>query len=69
VCGCKNNGVVTKSEGMDFNKVLYFILYGIAMAMGMVIIVLPIMGQPVDMIMPGIAIFCLALAGLNKSDE
>ena len=57
------------SEGMNFNKMIYLILYGIAMAMGVAIVVLPILGQPVDMVMPGIAIFCLALAGLSKTDE
>ena len=57
------------SEGMSFNKILYLILYGIAMAMGVAIIILPLLGQPVDMVMPGIAIFCLALAGLSKADE
>jgi hypothetical protein len=52
------------SEGMTPTKVLLFILYAIALAMGVAISILPLVGQPVDISLAGIAILCLGLAGL-----
>jgi len=54
------------SEGMSPTKIVLFILYAVALAMGVAAIVLPILGQTVDMTLIGIAIFCLGLAGLNR---
>ena len=53
------------SEGLTPSKLVLFILYAVALAMGVAIIVLPIVGQPVDQSLTGIAVFCLAVAGLN----
>ena len=55
------------SDNMPPAKILMFILYAVALAMGVAVIVLPLLGQSVDLSLVGIAIFCLALAGLNKT--
>ena len=52
------------SEEMSPAKFVLFILYAVALAMGVATIVLPILGQPVDLTLIGIAIFCLGLAGM-----
>ena len=57
------------SESMSPSKMILFILYAVALAMGVAVIVLPILGQPVDFTMVGIAIFCLGLAGLNTAAD
>jgi hypothetical protein len=57
------------SESMSTSKIILFILYAIALAMGVAVIVLPILGQPVDFTMVGIALFCLGLAGLNQATD
>jgi cation transporter-like permease len=57
------------SEEMSTSKIILFILYAVAMAMGVAVIVLPLLGQPVDFTMVGIALFCLALAGLNSATD
>lgn len=57
------------SEGMSISKMILFILYAIALAMGVAVVVLPILGQSVDIILVGIAIFCLGLAGLNQATD
>jgi hypothetical protein len=57
------------SEDMSAGKIILFILYAVAMAMGVAAIVLPLLGQTVDMTMVGIALFCLGLAGLNAVQE
>ena len=54
------------SEGLTPGKIVIFIFYAIALAMGVAIIVLPLVGQPVDQSLTGIALFCLAVAGLNQ---
>ena len=50
---------------MSPKKIVVFIFYAIALAMGVAIFVLPALGQPVDQSLTGIALFCLAVAGLN----
>ncbi|MFW9967081.1 MAG: hypothetical protein ACFFEA_07995 [Candidatus Thorarchaeota archaeon] len=57
------------SEGLTLSKLVLIILYGIALAMGVAVIVLPLLGQPVDQTLTGIAIFCLGVAGLNHVQE
>lgn len=57
------------SEGMSTSKIILFILYAVAMAMGVAVLILPILGQPVDFTLVGIAIFCLGLAGLNTASD
>ena len=52
------------SEGLSPTKLLILILYAIALALGVAIVVLPMVGQPVDQSLPGIALLCLAFAGL-----
>ena len=54
------------SDEMSPTKLLLFILYAVALAMGVAAIVLPLLGQVVDMTLIGIAIFCLGLAGMNQ---
>jgi uncharacterized membrane protein HdeD (DUF308 family) len=55
------------SESMSWDKMILLILYAVALAMGVAAIVLPLLGQTVDMTMVGIALFCLGLAGLIQS--
>lgn len=50
---------------MSPQKIVLAILYAIALAMGIAVIVLPILGQPVDQSLIGIALFCVGVAGLN----
>lgn len=49
---------------MPPNKLIILILYALALAMGVAVIVLPLLGQDVDQSLVGIAVFCLGLAGL-----
>ncbi len=51
---------------MTPTRIVMLVLYAIALAMGVAAIVLPLLGQTVDMTMIGIALFCLGLAGLNQ---
>ena len=52
------------SDDMPMNKIIILALFGIALAMGVAAIVLPLLGQAVDISLVGVAIFCLGLAGL-----
>ncbi len=54
------------SEGLTPRKLVRLILYAIALAMGVTIIILPMVGQPVDLSMAGIALACLGIAGLDQ---
>jgi len=54
------------STEMTPTRIVMLVLYAIALAMGVAAIVLPLLGQTVDMTMIGIALFCLGLAGLNQ---
>ena len=54
------------SEGLTPKKFVILILYAIALAMAVAVIVLPLVGQPVDQSLTGIALFCIAVAGLNQ---
>ena len=54
---------------MDTDNLTKLILYALALAMGVATIVLTALGQPENMgIFLGIAVFCLALAGLSSVD-
>ena len=53
---------------MSPKNIVIYILYALALAMGVATIVLPLVGQSVDQILVGIAVFCLAVAGLDKVD-
>jgi hypothetical protein len=53
------------SEKMSLEVLITFILYALAMAMGAVAIVLPLLGQTVDMGLIGIGLFAVGLAGLR----
>lgn len=52
---------------MPPKKMLLFILYALALAMGVAVFILPLLGQPVDMGLVGTALFCLGLAGLLQT--
>lgn len=52
------------SDDMPMNKLIKLILFAVALAMGVAVIVLPLLGQAVDQGIVGIAIFCLGLGGL-----
>ncbi len=54
------------STNMSPTRIILFILYAVALAMGVTAIVLPLLGQTVDLTIIGIAIFCLGLAGMNQ---
>ena len=56
------------STETSIKNISIYILYALALAMGVATIVLPLVGQPVDLILVGIAVFCLAVAGLDKVD-
>ena len=51
-------------EGLTLGKVLLYIFYAIPLAMAVAMIILPLVGQPVDQSLAGIALLLLALAGL-----
>jgi hypothetical protein len=52
------------SEGLIPGKVLLYIFYAIPLALAVAMIILPLVGQPVDQSLAGIALLLLALAGL-----
>ena len=52
------------SEGLTITKILLYIFYAIALAMGVAIVVLPLVGQLADQSLSGVALLCLAMAGL-----
>ncbi|PNX52316.1 MAG: hypothetical protein BV458_10195 [Thermoplasmata archaeon M9B2D] len=54
------------SEGLSPRKLVILALYGIALAMGVVAIIMPMIGQPVDQSIIGIALACLGIAGLDQ---
>jgi len=51
-------------EGLTPGKVLLYIFYAIPLALAVAMIILPLVGQPVDESLAGIALLLLALAGL-----
>ncbi len=57
------------SDDTDFNQILLYILYAIPLAMGVAMVVLPLVGQTADISLAGIGLLCLALAGLIKSSK
>ncbi len=54
------------SEGLSPKKVVILVLYAIALAMGVVTIILPLVGQPVDPSLAGVALASLGIAGLSQ---
>ena len=50
------------SEVLTVTKILLYIFY--ALAMGVAIVVLPLVGQSADQSLSGVALLCLAMAGL-----
>jgi hypothetical protein len=54
------------SEGLSLRKLVILVLYAVALAMGVTTIILPMLGQPVDQSLTGIALACLGIAGLNQ---
>ncbi len=55
---------------MDVKEnILAIICYAVALGMGIVSIVLSIMGEPVDVILLGIGVAALGLAGLDSIDK
>ncbi len=55
---------------MDVKEnILAIICYAIALAMGIVSIVLSIIGEPIDVILLGIGVAALGLAGLDSIDK
>ncbi len=67
--GNEKENIRKMSTDMSPQRIVISILYAIALAMGVASIVLPILGQPVDQSLVGIAVFCLAVAGLNTLTE
>ena len=57
-----------KNEKIPEN-IVSMVLYAVALAMGIVSIVLNILQQPVDIIMLSIGLTALAIAGLNAIDK
>ena len=54
------------SEGLSPRKLVILVLYAVALAMGVTTIVLPMLGQPVNESLAGIALVCLGIAGLDQ---
>lgn len=56
------------SEGMTVGKVIDYILYAIALAMGIASTVLSTLGEPIttSVQLLGIGMFAVALAGMNS---
>ena len=50
-------------------NIVSIVLYAVALAMGIVSIVLNVLGEPVDFIMLSIGLTALAIAGLNAIDK
>ncbi len=57
-----------KNEKIPEN-IVSIVLYAVALAMGIVSIVLNVLGQSVDIIMLAIGVTALAIAGLNTIDK
>jgi hypothetical protein len=57
-----------KNEKIPEN-IVSIVLYAVALAMGIVSIVLNVLGEPVDFIMLSIGLTALAIAGLNAIDK
>jgi len=57
-----------KNEKMPEN-IVSIVLYAVALAMGIVSIVLNVLQEPVDVIMLAIGLTALAIAGLNAIDK
>ena len=57
-----------KNEKIPEN-IVSMVLYAVALAMGIVSIVLNVLQQPVDIIMLSIGLTALAIAGLNAIDK
>ena len=57
-----------KNEKIPEN-IVSIVLYVVALAMGIVSIVLNVLGEPVDFIMLSIGLTALAIAGLNAIDK
>ncbi|MHA1963482.1 MAG: hypothetical protein ACXACG_11605 [Candidatus Thorarchaeota archaeon] len=54
------------SEGLSPKKLVILVLYAVALAMGVATVILPMVGQPVDQSLAGIALVCLGIAGLDQ---
>ncbi|MFW9848607.1 MAG: hypothetical protein ACFFF4_05670 [Candidatus Thorarchaeota archaeon] len=54
------------SEGLSPKKLVNLVLYAVALAMGVVTVILPLLGQSVDPSLAGIALVCLGIAGLDQ---
>lgn len=68
--GNKNNMKKKVIKNMDVKEnILAIICYAVALGMGIVSIVLSIMGEPVDVILLGIGVAALGLAGLDSIDK
>ncbi len=59
----------TETSIKNIAKYIRLVLYGLALAMGVATTVLSILGQPVDLILVGIAVVCLGIAGLDQADR
>ncbi|MHA2282002.1 MAG: hypothetical protein ACXAC5_14260 [Promethearchaeota archaeon] len=57
-----------KNEKIPEN-IVSIVLYAVALAMGIVSIILNVLQQPVDIIMLAIGLTALAIAGLNAIDK
>jgi hypothetical protein len=57
-----------KNEKIPEN-IVSIVLYAVALAMGIVSIVLNVLGEPVDLIILAIGLTALALAGLNAIEK
>ncbi len=59
--------MVEESDREDIVKAFSILLFALPMAFGIIILLLPMLGQDIDYTpFIGIALFCLGLAGLMK---
>lgn len=55
------------STQMSPKRIALIALYAVALAMGVMSMVLPMLGQAVDLGLIGLAVTCLGIAGLSTS--
>ncbi|UCG00358.1 MAG: hypothetical protein JSW11_11985 [Candidatus Heimdallarchaeota archaeon] len=60
------------SEGLSIEKIIYYVLYGIPITMGVVSVIIALIqpDQAINMILPlGLGMACLGIAGLDLLEK
>lgn len=56
-------------EGLSPRMLVGLVLYAVALAMGVMTIVLPMLSMPIDQSLTGIALVCFGIVGLDQITE